>query len=438
MADGVVAVGAFSSLSGRVVPQTSRHSGGAEHRVMVENAGNEPVSLTFDARDPDEVLHLGIDPTFVTVDPGATATVVLRVRALRPLGGSVAQPRPFTVTATAHGGRGASPQRARSSRSRPPRPLRPCSRSDARAVPPAPPPEPRPEPPVKRRSCLGFLFKLFLVLVLLVVVGRCGRLLRRGPDRDGTVVRHLVQLTMSEPRCPRPVERRRRRTGGRRGAVPVGRGLPGHAVPRRRLRPDERSGPARPARPGVERVRRVDRRGCPGPGVVPAGLGRRRRHQPRRPGDRAHSSRSPATPSTCRPCVVGAVAGPDRAAGGVPAPPAAVRGRHPAVVAQGRRRAPLRHHRHQPVQRHPVAVLPALHARLPHARDRGADGAAGRRGGGVGGVPSSAVAVHPASPPVRRSRRRPPRARAGRRSPTAASTTTSASSRCGSAAPRCS
>ena len=90
---------------------------------MVENAGNEPVSLTFDARDPDEVLHLGIDPTFVTVDPGATATVVLRVRALRPLGGSVAQPRPFTVTATAHGGRAASPQRPRSCQEpAPPRP----------------------------------------------------------------------------------------------------------------------------------------------------------------------------------------------------------------------------------------------------------------------------------------------------------------------------
>ena len=42
-----------------------------------------------------------------------------------------------------------------------------------------------------------------------------------------------------------------------------------------------------------------------------------------------------------------------------------------------------------------------------------ADGAAGRRGGGVGGVPTRAVAVHPPSPPVRRSRRRPPRARAG-------------------------
>ncbi len=167
MADGVVVVGAFSSLSGRVVPQTSRHSGGAEHRVMVENAGNQPVSLTFDARDPDEVLHLGIDPTFVTVDPGATATVVLRVRALRPLGGSVAQPRPFTVTATAHGGE-PLPLTATFVQEPAPAPAPAPAPTPRRAA--APPPEPRPEPPVKRRSCLGFLFKLFLVLVLLVVI----------------------------------------------------------------------------------------------------------------------------------------------------------------------------------------------------------------------------------------------------------------------------
>ncbi len=169
MADGVVAVGGFSSLSGLVVPQTSRHNSGAEHRVMVENAGNEPVSLTFDARDPDEVLHLGIDPTFVTVDPGATATVVLRVRALRPLGGSVAQPRPFTVTATAHG-REALPlsgtfvQEPVAAPAPAPAPAPTVRRA------PAPPPEPRPQPPVKRRSCLGFLFKLLLVLILLVVI----------------------------------------------------------------------------------------------------------------------------------------------------------------------------------------------------------------------------------------------------------------------------
>ena len=121
MADGVVAVGAFSSLSGRVVPQTSRHTSGAEHRVMVENAGNQPVSLTFDARDPDEVLHLGIDPTFVTVDPGATATVVLRAgpcvpsAARWPSRGPSPSPSPPTAARR-------SPSAERSSRNRWPHP----------------------------------------------------------------------------------------------------------------------------------------------------------------------------------------------------------------------------------------------------------------------------------------------------------------------------
>ncbi|MEA2702346.1 MAG: hypothetical protein QOD63_291 [Actinomycetota bacterium] len=165
MVDGVVVVGAFSSLDGRVVPQTSRGTGGAEHRVMVENSGNESVSLTFAASDPDEVLQLGINPTFVTVDPGATATVVVQVRATRALGGPVAQPRQFTVEVTTHGGE-QLPLTATFVQE----PIAtPAPAAAPRPAPAAPPPQPWAERPPKRRSCLGTLVKLFLVLVLLLV-----------------------------------------------------------------------------------------------------------------------------------------------------------------------------------------------------------------------------------------------------------------------------
>ena len=187
MADGVVVLGAFSSLAGRVVPQTSRGSGGAEHRVMVENSGNEPVSLTLAASDPDEVLQIGINPTFVTVDPGATATVVVQVRASRALGGPVAQPRQFTVAATTHGGE-QLPLTATFVQEPVAAPA-PAAAAAPRPAPAAPPPQQWAQSPPKRRSCLGTLVKLFLVLVvLLVAAGVAAYLLGVRIASDGSIV----------------------------------------------------------------------------------------------------------------------------------------------------------------------------------------------------------------------------------------------------------
>ena len=58
------------------------------------------------------------------------------------------------------------------------------------------------------------------------------------------------------------------------------------------------------------------------------------------------------------------------------------------------RRAPVHHPRHQPQQRHALALLAALHARLADATREQPDGAAGAGRGGQFGLPARAVTRH--------------------------------------------
>lgn len=77
--EGTLEIGEFSDNTIEMIPRTSRGSMGASHDVYVDNRGNQRVSTTIDATDPDENLQFRISPPSTTIDPGNATRV--RVRA---------------------------------------------------------------------------------------------------------------------------------------------------------------------------------------------------------------------------------------------------------------------------------------------------------------------------------------------------------------------
>jgi hypothetical protein len=77
--EGTLEVGEFTDNTIELIPRTSRGSRGAAHDVYIDNRGNQRVSTTIDATDPDENLQFRINPPSTTVDAGNATRV--RVRA---------------------------------------------------------------------------------------------------------------------------------------------------------------------------------------------------------------------------------------------------------------------------------------------------------------------------------------------------------------------
>lgn len=77
--EGTLEVGEYSESNVEMIPRTSRGRMGASHDVYIDNRGNQRVSTTIDATDPDENLQFRISPPSTTVDPGNATRV--RVRA---------------------------------------------------------------------------------------------------------------------------------------------------------------------------------------------------------------------------------------------------------------------------------------------------------------------------------------------------------------------
>jgi hypothetical protein len=100
-----VEVAAFDDLRMRMTPPTSRGTTEALYRVIVENAGNHPVSVTLDGRDRDGAgdLSVTIDPSIVHLQGGAGAAATVTARPARPITDDAARPRPFQVVAQADG-----------------------------------------------------------------------------------------------------------------------------------------------------------------------------------------------------------------------------------------------------------------------------------------------------------------------------------------------
>ncbi|MDP9239443.1 MAG: hypothetical protein M3O55_02230 [Actinomycetota bacterium] len=97
LVDGIVDVRPYTALKARIMPQNSRGTHRAEHRLIVENQGNAQVRLVLEASDPDGALESRVDPPVLTLAPGGTAVASVAVIAREPLPGPTATPRPFDV-----------------------------------------------------------------------------------------------------------------------------------------------------------------------------------------------------------------------------------------------------------------------------------------------------------------------------------------------------
>jgi hypothetical protein len=92
-----VQIAGFSSVEAKVVPRTSEAKRKAVHRVEVLNTGNSPVTAEVSASDPDELLAFDLEPSTLTVEPGETGFVRMKVAAKKSHRGRGARRMPFNV-----------------------------------------------------------------------------------------------------------------------------------------------------------------------------------------------------------------------------------------------------------------------------------------------------------------------------------------------------
>jgi hypothetical protein len=96
-----VDVAPFDDLRVRMTPPTSRGTTKAFHRVVVENAGNHPVTVSLHGRDRDGAgeVSVALEPAVIELDGGANGAATATVSPARPLDGAAARPRPFVIVA---------------------------------------------------------------------------------------------------------------------------------------------------------------------------------------------------------------------------------------------------------------------------------------------------------------------------------------------------
>src|SRR5438445_8764975 len=95
--DGMLEIGPFASATAKLVPRTSRGSASADHRLVIENAGNAPLRATVEGSDPDELLAISVDRPMLVVQPGKSEVVQVQVAPRTRLTDGAAQLRPFQI-----------------------------------------------------------------------------------------------------------------------------------------------------------------------------------------------------------------------------------------------------------------------------------------------------------------------------------------------------
>jgi hypothetical protein len=100
-----VDVAPFDDVRIRMTPPTSRGTTSALHRVVVENTGNHPVTVTLDGRDRDGAgdVAVSIEPSVIELPGGDTVAATATVTPGRRLVDGPAIPRPFVIVAHADG-----------------------------------------------------------------------------------------------------------------------------------------------------------------------------------------------------------------------------------------------------------------------------------------------------------------------------------------------
>lgn len=101
-----VDVAAFDDLRLRMTPPTSRGTTSGLHRVVVENAGNHPVTVSLHGRDREGAGEVAVtlEPPVVELAGGGHAAVTATVVPRHPLQEGPARPLPFVVVAQADTG----------------------------------------------------------------------------------------------------------------------------------------------------------------------------------------------------------------------------------------------------------------------------------------------------------------------------------------------
>ncbi|GLW89476.1 COG1470 family protein [Actinokineospora globicatena] len=104
MTEGQLEVGAFGEITAEVVPTKVEGASGATFEVAVDNRGNQSTPVVLTAVDKEADLSFAFRHTEVTLEPGTTAYVRLRVKPPRRFLRGQPVRRPFTVTVTPVGG----------------------------------------------------------------------------------------------------------------------------------------------------------------------------------------------------------------------------------------------------------------------------------------------------------------------------------------------
>lgn len=78
--EGTLDIGAFTELTGELIPAISNGSRTGRHQLACDNRGNTPLTLAFGGVDPEEALRFVFDPPNVVAASGAATIVKLRVR----------------------------------------------------------------------------------------------------------------------------------------------------------------------------------------------------------------------------------------------------------------------------------------------------------------------------------------------------------------------
>jgi hypothetical protein len=102
-ADGTVDVGPFVEVKASLVPVQSAGPSGAEHRLLVDNAGNGTVDVRIDVTQPGNDLTFAVTPPSVHLGAGASGEVRIAVAPREPLYGATERRYPFAVSIEAPG-----------------------------------------------------------------------------------------------------------------------------------------------------------------------------------------------------------------------------------------------------------------------------------------------------------------------------------------------
>jgi len=78
--EGVLDVAAFDDRRLELLPTLSSSSRQGRHQLAVDNHGNAPIRPAFVALDPEDQLRFEIDPSVLTVEPGAAGFTTVKVR----------------------------------------------------------------------------------------------------------------------------------------------------------------------------------------------------------------------------------------------------------------------------------------------------------------------------------------------------------------------